>query len=103
MPLDGAVDASWVFPSEHRTTRDHSNVREGFDTALKHAGLPGHFSPHSLRHSFASLLLADEVSPAYVQDQLGHASITLTVDTYGRWLKKHAPGALDQLDAPPSW
>jgi len=30
------------------------------------AGLPGHFSPHSLRHTYASLLLADGVSPAYV-------------------------------------
>jgi hypothetical protein len=25
-------------------------------------------------------------SPAYVQRQLGHASIKLTVDTYGKWL-----------------
>jgi hypothetical protein len=33
-----------------------------------------------------------------VQEQLGHATIELTVSTYGRWLKKKAPGALDQLD-----
>ena len=91
---------SWVFPSERWTLLDHSNVRKGFDAALKHAGLPSHYSPHSLRHTFASLLLADGVSPAYVQEQLGHASITLTVDTYGRWLKKRAPGALDRLDSP---
>ncbi len=90
----------WVFPSAHWTPLDHSNARKHFDAALKHAGLPLHFSPHSLRHTFASLLLADGVSPAYVQEQLGHASITLTVDTYGRWLKKRAPGALDRLDSP---
>ncbi len=90
----------WIFPSEHWTVQDHSNVRKGFDAALKHAGLPSHYSPHSLRHTFASLLLADGVSPAYVQEQLGHASITLTVDTYGRWLRKRAPGALDRLDSP---
>lgn len=35
---------------------------------------------------FASLLLQQGESPAYVQRQLGHASIKLTVDTYGRWL-----------------
>ena len=34
----------------------------------------------------------------YVQEQLGHATIELTVSTYGRWLKKKAPGALDRLD-----
>jgi len=33
-----------------------------------------------------------------VQEQLGHATIELMVSTYGRWLKKKAPGALDQLD-----
>jgi hypothetical protein len=42
--------------------------------------------------------LSEGVSPVYVQEQLGHASIELTVSTYGRWLKKKAPGALDRLD-----
>ena len=42
------------------------------------------------------------MSPAYVQEQLGHSSIKLSVDTYGRWLRKKAPGAVDRLDeAPP--
>ena len=54
--------------------------------------------PHCLRHTYASILLADGVSPVYVQEQLGHATIELTVSTYGRWLKKKAPGALDLLD-----
>jgi integrase len=53
---------------------------------LKAAALPTHFSAHSLRHSYASLLLQQGESPAYVQRQLGHASIQLTVDTYGKWL-----------------
>lgn len=66
---------------------------------LKAATLPLHFTPHCLRHSYASILLADGVSPVYVQEQLGHATIELTVSTYGRWLKKKAPGALDRLDS----
>lgn len=37
--------------------------------------------------------------PTYVQEQLSHATIELTVSTYGRRLKKNAPGVLDQLDA----
>jgi len=65
---------------------------------LKAADLPGRFSCHSLRHTYASMLLAAGVSPAYVQEQLGHASIELTVGTYGRWLRKRAPGALNILD-----
>jgi len=66
--------------------------QKAFERVLKAAGLPGHFSCHSLRHTYASLLLADGVSPAYVQEQLGHASIELTVGTYRRWLRKRAPG-----------
>jgi integrase len=44
------------------------------------------------------MLLAAGVSPAYLQEQLGHASIELTVGIYGRWLRKRAPGALEVLD-----
>ena len=53
----------------------------------------------TVRHTYATLLLVDGVSPAYVQEQLGHSSIELTVGTYGRWLRKKAPGAVDRLDA----
>jgi hypothetical protein len=64
--------------------------------------LPRHFSPHSLRHTFASLLLQQGESPAYVQRQLGHASIQLTVDTYGKWLPLGNVAAVDRLDERPS-
>lgn len=73
-------------------------TRKAFCKALKAAGLPLHFSPHSLRHSFASLLLQDHRSPAYVQRQLGHASITLTVGTYGKWLPLTDKAAVNALD-----
>lgn len=62
------------------------------------AGLPQHFTPHGFRHTFASLLLQQGESPAYVQRQLGHASIKLTVDTYGKWLPMGNKAAVDRLD-----
>jgi hypothetical protein len=65
---------------------------------LKKAGLPLHFTPHCLRHTYASLMLQQGESPAYVQRQLGHASIQLTVDTYGKWLPMGNKGAVDRLD-----
>jgi integrase len=49
-----------------------------------------HFTPHCLRHTYASILLAEGKSSVYVQMQLGHASISLTVDTYGKWLPEDA-------------
>jgi hypothetical protein len=36
--------------------------------------------------------------PQYVQQQLGHASITLTVDVYGSWLSTRRPDLLRVLE-----
>ncbi len=88
----------WLFVTKTGTPLDPANVRRSMQSLLKKAKLPLHFTPHCLRHTYASILLADGVSPVYVQEQLGHATIELTVSTYGRWLKKQAPGALDRLD-----
>ena len=52
--------------------------------ALQAAGLPPHHTPHSLRHSFATILISKGRPIAYVQQALGHATISMTVDTYGR-------------------
>ena len=62
------------------------NVRRVFVRLLKRAKLPLHFSPHSLRHTLPRSSCSNGESPVYVQRQLGHASIKLTVDTYGKWL-----------------
>jgi integrase len=43
-------------------------------------------------------LLQQGESPAYVQRQLGHASIQLTVDTYGKWLPMGNKAAVNRLD-----
>jgi integrase len=81
------------------TPVDPANARRAMLRVLKAAKLPLYFTSHGLRHTYASILLAEGVSPVYVQEQLGHATIELTVSTYGRWLKKKAPGALDRLDS----
>jgi len=86
----------WIFCTSAATPLDESKVRRVFGRLLKAAGLP----PHSLRHTFASLLLQQGESPAYVQRQLGHASIQLTVDTYGKWLPMGNKAAVNRLDDP---
>jgi len=88
----------WVFINEAGHPLDESKVRKAMTRVLKAAKLPRHFSPHCLRHTYASLLLQQGVTPAYVQRQLGHASIQLTVDTYGKWLPLGNKAAVDRLD-----
>jgi hypothetical protein len=91
---------TWLFCTEVGTPLDASRVRKAFARVLQAAALPAHFSPHCLRHTFASLLLQQGESPAYVQRQLGHASIQLTVDTYGKWLPMGNKPAVNRLDEP---
>ena len=75
-----------VFPLCQKYASTRRAVEKEMYRALQRASLPVHFSPHSLRHTFAAILLSEGVPIQYVQKQLRHASISMTVDTYGRWL-----------------
>ena len=59
-----------------------------------------HHRIHDLRHTYASLLIQQGESLAYVRDQLGHHSIKLTVDTYGHLAPGGNRAAVDKLDDP---
>ena len=44
---------------------------------------------HSLRHTYARMILESGLAQMeWVQRQLGHSSITITVDRYGHWAKE---------------
>ncbi|MEE8586081.1 MAG: site-specific integrase [Acidobacteriota bacterium] len=52
---------------------------------------------HDLRHTFATLLIQNGEPLAYVRDQLGHSSISMTVDTYTHWIPGSNREAMDRL------
>ena len=88
----------WVFCNENGGAMDGDNLRHRvFYKTLAKAGLR-RVRFHDLRHTFASLLIAQGESLAYVRDQLGHASIQLTVDTYGHLIPGTNRQAVDRLD-----
>jgi len=53
---------------------------------------------HSLRHSHAALLIAQNEHPKVIQERLGHASIKTTLDTYGHLFDGMDEAAADRLD-----
>jgi integrase len=54
---------------------------------------------HDLRHSAATLLLAQGVHPRYIMELLGHSSITVTMNTYGHVLEEMKSETARQIDA----
>jgi Site-specific recombinase XerD len=56
---------------------------------------------HTIRHTYASQLLSEGVSPVYVKEQLGHSSIQMTVDIYGRWIPNQNRDAVNRLEMSP--
>jgi len=64
---------------------------------LAKAGLP-YRRYHSTRHTFATWLLEAGTDLRWVQDQLGHATIAQTADTYGHVQPDHHEAAVNGLD-----
>jgi len=88
--------------SEDGKIWEQNYIRRVHERILRKAGLR-RITVHTLRHSYASLLLSQGESPAYVKEQLGHHSIQMTVDIYGHLIpssNRQAVNKLDDLTAP---
>jgi len=74
-------DGGFVFASNVGTGLEPRNLHRAFKTMLANASLPD-IRFHDLRHSAASLMLAQGVPLRVVMEVLGHSSISLTANTY---------------------
>jgi len=89
----------FVFATEIGTPILPSNLtRRHFKPILKDANLSGSIRLYDLRHSCATLLLAEGENPKVVSERLGHATIVLTLDTYSHVLPSMQQGATDKLE-----
>jgi integrase len=101
--LDRVSLHPFLFPGRHRDRPlDPASLDRASRRAIRRAGLPGHLTPHCLRHTYASMLVSMGAPLAYVRQQLGHASIRLTVDLYGSGLPASRPDLLALLDREPA-
>jgi integrase len=97
---EDSLGSALVFPNIHGGPVDYTNVMaRSYKPLLKRAGLPP-IRFHDLRHTCATLLLSKGVHPKVVADVLGHASVTITLDTYSHvtpGLGDAAAGAMDDV------
>ena len=77
-----------LFVTSNGTPYGQTTPREEFGRLLRLAGLDGRgLSLHSMRHTFASLNILRGCNQKWLQQQMGHATIGITLDTYGRWFR----------------
>jgi site-specific recombinase XerD len=68
---------------------------------LKLAGIPKRYSPHSLRHTFATQLLNAGVSLEVVKELMGHRSLQMTLrytQLYDRTKRTQYDQAMAQVE-----
>jgi len=88
----------WIFASKGGPVHPRVLILRYFEPLLKRAGLP-HIRFHDLRHTTASLLLQAGVNPKIVQEQLGHSSVRLTLDTYSHLMGTMQAESAQKIDA----
>jgi integrase len=90
-------DMDLVFTRPDGGPLDGTVVTHQFHRLLDKAGLPQRRF-HDLRHSCATLLLAQGVSPRVVMEILGHSQIALTMNTYTHVLPELKRDAARRMD-----
>ena len=91
-------DSGLIFTTRHGKPLDARNVNRQFHKILSAAGLPS-IRFHDLRHTAASLLLAEGVEPRTIMEILGHSQISLTLDTYSHIMPTLQRAAAAKMDA----
>ena len=91
--------SEWVFSTEKGTSVSVHNVdNRSWKPLLRRAGLPTTTRMHDLRHTCATLLLSRGVPIKVVSEMLGHASVSITLDTYSHVLPDMQESAARAMD-----
>ena len=68
----------YFFVNKRKNKLSDQSVRFMIKRYAEIAGITQHITPHMFRHSFATLLLEQDVDIRYIQQMLGHSSISTT-------------------------
>ena len=88
-----------MFLTPSWTRWDEGNLRRAFYQCLEDAALRM-VRFHDLRHTYASLLIEQGAHPKYIQEQMGHSSIQVTMDIYEHLCPSRDREWAEKLDDP---
>lgn len=92
------VQNDLLFTRWDGTPLDLNRVTTWFPKFMQEHDLPA-VTVHSLRHTYASLLIAAHVPIVTVAGRLGHAQTSTTTDIYAGFIKSADAAASDTMDA----
>ena len=96
--LAGREPSPWLFPVPNgEPLTPNYFLRVVWNPLLDRAGLRRR-GPHQFRHTYVALLIDQGAHPKYLQEQLGHSSIQITMDTYGHLFEGSHRRYVDALD-----
>jgi integrase len=75
------VETGLVFTAENGSALDPESISRYWRQAVRKSRLPS-IRLHDLRHTHATLALQAGIHPKVVSERLGHANISITLDTY---------------------
>jgi integrase len=78
-------ESGYVFSHADGRPFHPNSISRAFRRIVKEAGTP-RVRLHDIRHTHATLMLKQGVHPKIVSERLGHASVTITLDTYSHVL-----------------
>jgi integrase len=94
----GTTPDGYLFQGRKYKLVIRRTYQEDFQRAAASAGLPPQFIPHSLRHLYASVALAEGIPITEVSRWLGHNSIEVTHQIYGHLIPSSFDRARTILD-----
>ena len=100
LSMEGQTLPQWIFLTPHGHRMTPEVLRKGFYACLEQAGLR-RVRFHDLRHTFASLLIQQGANVKYIQSQLGHGSISITLDVYSHLFEGDHRHQVHRLDDVP--
>ena len=93
-------DKGLVFPNETGSLFNPSNLRNrSFKRIKARAGAWEDLRFHNLHHTCTTLLLSKGVNAKVVSEMLGHASTTITLNTYSHVLPDMQDSAADAMES----